>query len=442
MSTIDVFTGPVGEDQVALLLQQVTESIKSNRSPLLLVPNRQIKQAVRRRLLRDLGQGWSDRVVRTLHEFIHEVADAAYGSEVREVLWWMLALRKVRENSALGQIKNYPHTLSAVSQTIRELSEGGIGPEELRGVGGGEFSVYSQLATLYEQALSAEIIPLQGAMKKAMGVLKSGPEIASQIGITGFFYFHHSQLEFISALSQACQHLMLTLPYEEVRPNVYGLTEENLSSLPPNYRTDLSRKKFVEDKPVFLLEADTIEEEVASIMVEVKSRLVSGLQPDQVAILMREPFRYEALFHRFADEFKVPISEVSPLPPASSHFIFEHLEKLPERAQIGRFLIYTSRIIESQNKIGSLLWRELRSTIDELEVHLEHALSVMINRDEWLSLWRAQRREREKGRTNRTETGVRLLDMQQPHWGGIRACRDPWACRALVSETWSDSSLC
>jgi len=87
MATIDVLTGPVGEDQVGLLLHEVTESLTSDSTPLLLVPNRQIKNAVRRRILNDLGQGWSGKSVQTLHEFIHEIGDTLYGSEVKETLW-------------------------------------------------------------------------------------------------------------------------------------------------------------------------------------------------------------------------------------------------------------------------------------------------------------------------------------------------------------------
>lgn len=421
----DLLLGPVGEEQTNLIFGKILNSLKNGREFIVLVPTSQVKRAVSRRLLRE-SPGWLGDRVQTLHEFVYGISDTKFGSQVRELLWWMLAMQDLPANSPLGRIKNFPNTISAVSIAVRELAQADISHDAFE-----KFSIkkplLKQLSSLYRGAIDAEIIPLQSAIRRAIAVLDNGEGGArfDDVFVTGFLYFHPTQLLLLNALWRACENLTITLPYEEVRPNIYKLTEDSLPLLPPHRKFLISRSKFIEDSKLSLIEGGTIAEEVASQLILIKNKLVAGLDPGSVAILLREPFRYRSLIMRGAKEYGVPISGEIAHQYIASVWLRRARALLPVSGTIDSFITTAERLIEETKSKDQILWRELRSTLEELIVHLDDVRSVNIELREWESLWNAQRKEREKFQASAITGGVSLLDLEQPHWGGYEVVSIP-----------------
>ncbi|OGQ36759.1 MAG: hypothetical protein A3F16_08465 [Deltaproteobacteria bacterium RIFCSPHIGHO2_12_FULL_43_9] len=421
-SQAELLLGPIGEEQTALIFQKIFRSFKENRNFIVLVPTSQVKRGVTQRFSRD-SNGWFGNRVQTLHEFVYGVSNTKFGSQVRELLWWMLALKEIPDKSPLGRLKRFPNTISALSIAVRELAEGDVSPDALE-----KFSAHrtllKQVSPLYRSALGSGIIPLQGAIRKAIEVLSAG-RMFDDVFVTGFLYFHPTQLNLINALSQASENLTITLPYEDVRPNIYGLSEENIPLLPAHRKVLISRTRFVEDIPLGIIEGKSPVEEVSSLLCEIKRRLVDGVDTNDVAILLREPFRYKSSILRAAREFDVPISGGAERGYLSSVWFRRIKGDLPSTGSIDKYIAISEKLIDDLKGGNGALWRELKSTIEELIVHLDEARGVEIELREWELLWNAQQVEREKFQAKREGEGVNLLDIEQPHWGGYQIIAVP-----------------
>lgn len=421
-SQVELLLGPIGEEQTSLIFEKISESFEKNRNFLVLVPTSQVKRGVSEKLLR-LYPGWLGNRVQTLHEFAYGISNTRFGSQVRELLWWMLDLKNIPNDSSLGKLKKFPNTISALSIAVRELAEGDVSSDAFERFSHNS-SLLRQLSSLYKEALEVDIVPLQGAIRKAIDVLNSGKRF-DDIFVTGFLYFHPTQLNLINALANSCESLTVTLPYEDVRPNIYGLTEDNVLLLPTHRKVLISRSKFVEDIPLNIIEGRTISEEVSSLLYEIKKRLIDGVDANKIVILLREPFRYRSSILRGAEEFDVPISSAGAKEYMASIWLRRIKSELPTVGTIDEYISISEKKIDDLKGIESSLWRELKSTLEELIVHLNEVRDEKIELREWESLWGAQREEREKFQSKREGSGVSLLEIEQPHWGGYEVVSIP-----------------
>lgn len=421
-SQVELLLGPIGEEQTNMIFEKISRSFEQGRNFLVLVPTSQVKSGVSEKLFRKYS-GWLGNRIQTLHEFVYGISNTRFGSQVSELLWWMLALKKIPEESPLGRLRSYPNTISALSVAVRELAQGDVSFEAFERFGQNS-SLLRQLSSLYNDALRGDIIPLQGAIRKAIEVLNFGKRF-DDVFITGFLYFHPTQLNLISALAKSCETLTITLPYEDVRPNIYGLTEENLLLLSANKKVLISRSKFIEEINLNLIEGRRVVDEVSLLLCEIKRRLLDGVDANKIAILLREPFRYRSLILRGAIEFDVPISGGGGREFIPSIWLRRIRGELPIEGTIDEYLLISEKMIDDLKIGDSSLWRELKSSLEELIVHLNEVRDEKIELREWEALWSAQRAEREKFQSRIKGGGINLLEIEQPHWGGYELVAIP-----------------
>ena len=239
---------------------------------------------------------------------------------------------------------------AALERLLGELQRAGLEPASVEaGAETLEGSAYlSDLATLfdaYEEARSRiGRVDIHGIAKDALRLLAQQPDFWAErpVFIYGFDDLAWNQFELVRRLS-AITEVTVSLPYEEGREVLgdrselltrlreeIGVAEETATepdpvNTPTRLLFDLERSFGVVgaepiemDKGLEILRSAGARGEAEAIAATVARLLFEGNEPDEVAIVLRDPARRGPLVARVLESYGVPVALEAELPVASS----------------------------------------------------------------------------------------------------------------------------
>ncbi|MSO41902.1 MAG: hypothetical protein EXQ70_08455 [Solirubrobacterales bacterium] len=340
---LKLIAGPPNSGRTGAVLEAFRTSL--HQDPVLVVPNLDDAERFERELCGDLG-GVIGGHVGTFAQLFEEVARAVDVSSPPP-LSQVQRVRVAREGagraelSLLARSARRPGFAPALAELIEELEAAGVDPADLsaRAAEAGEYE--RELASLYHSYAEVRDGLRRGdshllARAAIAGLRTHGEAWAGRpVLLYGFDDLTGEQLELLAELSKAAA-VTVALTYEDSESlaararllaqlrDLGGVEEPRLEA--QRYRTtellfELERSFMQPDaKPLepgpglTLLESAGELAEVEAIGSEIALLLKQGVDPGQIAIVLRDPASQGALYRRVLDEMGIPVAVESRLP--------------------------------------------------------------------------------------------------------------------------------
>jgi len=394
---LNVIVGPAQSGKKKLLFERFIEVLGKN--PLLLLPSEAEAIYIRKELLQNTGAIVGASAV-TYSKYLDQLAKrAGIAQRIIDPVQQDLIVKHLIDETPLEYLKEssgYAGFSKAITSFFNELKEGMNTAEALRGAfnnwdkGNRNPAYLSDILRLYNGYLSRlkelDLVDEQLLRWEIVEALENDEVIESRpVFLYGFDDFTTSQRRIIELLSLNTD-ITLAITYEDIDAFAErkAQIEELLQSADAVFETgsDNTSGWSSTNLPTkanmrFLVSAG-VRGEVELVGAKILELLRSGAcRPDEIAVILRDPSRYNRIINQVFDDFTIPYSFNEPIPFGSS--------------SLGRAVLSLLNFYHESQDISNLisylriLHMDKQDLIDKFE--REAKLSRIAVPNDMISLW-------------------------------------------------------
>lgn len=388
ISGITVIAGPARSGKTALVVSSVADSIRERKKPLVILPHEDACAAFRRLLLNTLEAIETDVTV-TFASLSSRLVAASGDTRQASAYQREIILRDVVSRlDKAGKIAHFrpiidlPGFYDKLEELILELESGLIGPDRIKKKDKPRNARDEEIALIYKGYLDGlsgrNLADAQGLVAEAV---KATPRcgwhrLDGPVFVDGFVSFSENELSLLGAIASRGAALTITLPYDELRAELFEQSKDTLARLSRRFTVKVAHPSgTAENRIAFRFMGERGKEpsrgalkvistagtrmEMEEIAREAKRLIREGRSPQDIVVVVRNAAEVIDLAKDVFSRMGVPLEAGASLAPASSP-VFGLLRMLVEvvESDFGRaetVALFASSYVDLRRLAGGTL---------------------------------------------------------------------------------------